>query len=200
MPPAAPVAFAAAPFVAGTGAAAGATALAAGTATIGTAAAAGGASLFTAANIFTAVTALGTVVSTLGQIRAGQAAEQSANYQAAVQTQQAQREKENAKVRAEDYRRAASAAQGTSRAMLGASGISPSTGSPLLVASDFAVEKELNIRRLQNQGKVTSNRLLQSAELTRTSGRNARTASYLSAGSSLLTGAGKTYGYYKGYA
>lgn len=131
---------------------------------------------------------IGTAVSFLGSLRQGEAAQNQADFQADVAGQQAQRETENAKIKASDFARQASRAQATNRAEAGALGKAFS-GSAVDVSEDLEIEKELNIQKLLNQGEVSSTRLLQSAELTRSAGRSAKSASQIKAGSTLISGA-----------
>lgn len=137
----------------------------------------------------------GSAVSALGAIQQGRAAAAQARFQAAVQEQQATREQQLAEQREQDFRRRQSREMASRRAILGASGVEASAGSPLLVSEDFAGETELQALRIRNQGEVTATRLEQQAQLTRMQGRAARTAGFFRAGSSLLSGFGRV-GYY----
>jgi hypothetical protein len=77
--------------------------------------------------------------------------------------------------------------------MLGASGVEPSEGSPLLVSEDFAGETEYQALRIRSGGELAATRLEQSARLSALAGRNARTAGFARGGSLLLQGAGSLY-------
>lgn len=135
-------------------------------------------------------------VGAIGAIQSGQAAKAQGDFQSAVMLQQADRERQDAAARETDFRAQQSRALASRRAALGASGIDPSQGSPLLTDQDFAGETELQALRIRSGGDVAATRLQQSAALQRFAGQNAVTSSYFRAGSSLLGGAGSAFGYY----
>jgi hypothetical protein len=142
-----------------------------------------------------ALMAAGTAVSAFGSIQAGQAAKNQANVQAAIYGQQAERERQVAAANEVDFRRQQAKQMASRRAIMGASGVDPSSGSPLLVSEDFAGEVELQALRIRNGGEVSATRLEQQGTLTRMAGNQAQTSSYFRAGSSLLQGFGQV-GYY----
>ena len=138
-----------------------------------------------------AASAAGTALSVVGSIQQGKAAQQQANYQAAVARQQAERERLIAASNEKDFRRQQSFLMAKRRAAMGASGVEATTGSPLLVSEDFAGETELQALRIRNTGEVGYTRLQQQAGLYELSGANARRAGYFRAGSALLSGIGQ---------
>ncbi len=142
-----------------------------------------------------AMMAAATAVSAVGSIQAGQAAKNQANVQAAIYGQQAERERQVAAANEVDFRRQQAKQMASRRAIMGASGVDPGSGSPLLVSEDFAGEIELQALRIRNGGEVSATRLDQQATLTRAAGNQDQTSSYFRAGSSLLQGFGQT-GYY----
>lgn len=148
----------------------------------------------TLGEIATAAALVGTAVSAVGAVQQGRATQASLDYQAAVDRQRAERERQEAAVAEEDFRRQQSALMAKRRANLGVSGVEATTGSPLLVSEDFAGEIELQALRIRNQGEVGATRLEQQATLNRAQGRAARTAGYTRAGSLLLSGAGTAFG------
>ena len=131
---------------------------------------------------------IGAGLSAVSAISQGQAAKKEAGFRATVAQQQAQREREVSDAEEEDFRRAQTTALAQRRAALGASGIDIGTGSPLLAASDFAAETELQALRIRSGGETRATRLEQNASLLRSSGRNAQRQGFMRAGSSLLTG------------
>jgi len=133
------------------------------------------------------------VIGAVGAIGQGQAANNQAEFQATVMRQQAERDRQQAAADEEDYRRNASRLMASRRASQGAMGVESGTGSPLLVSEDFAGETELQALRIRNGGQVQADRLEQSADLTRRSGRNARTSGFTRAGSLLLSGVGTAF-------
>ena len=138
-------------------------------------------------------TVIGTAVSTVGAIRQGKAASAQSNCQAGILRQQATRERQQAKADEGDFRRRLDRLFAARRAGLGASGVDPSTGSPLLVSEDFAAEVELNALRIRSGGKLRGTRLEQQAGLEQFRGRTAQRAGFFRAGSLLITGAGKSF-------
>ena len=127
-------------------------------------------------------------VTAVSAISQGQAARSQARFQAAVNEQQAARERLISAGEEEDFRRRQSRLFAQRRAALGKSGVEIGTGSPLLVASDFAAEIELQALRIRSGGETRATRLEQQALLTRRAGRSAQRRGFLRAGASLLTG------------
>lgn len=150
----------------------------------------------TTATLALVATAASAGIGAIGAIQSGQAAKSQANFQSTVMQQQADRERQDAAIQADNFRQQQSRALATRRANMGASGIDPSQGSPLMVDADFAGESELQALRIRNGGEVAATRLEQNAALTRSAGANAMTGSYFRAGSTLLTGAANAYGVY----
>lgn len=135
-------------------------------------------------------------VGAVGAIQSGQAAKKQGEFQSAVLQQQADRERQDAAAKENDFRTQQSRLLASRRAAMGASGVDAGTGSPLLVDQDFAGEAELQALRIRNGGDVAATRLEQDASLQRSAGANAATSSYFRAGSLLLGGAGDAFGYY----
>lgn len=153
-----------------------------------------------------------------GAIKQGQAQKAQANYQSQV-------EKNNATIagwQAEDAtKRGAIAEQrqrlqvarlaGTQRAAYGSSGVELSSGSPLDVLGDTAQLGELDALTIRSNAereaygfRAQQSNLTAQSGLTQLAGRDAVQASYISAGSSLLSSAAtagdryQTYKYYRG--
>ena len=152
--------------------------------------------------------AAGTAISAFGAIQQGRAAKAQGQFEAAlleqqadVTEQQAASERTAARQSEEDFRRQQSALMARRRAILGASGVDLSTGSPLLVSLDLARETELQALRIRSGGEIRGTRLEQQAGLqrgeaglARLSGSAGQTAGFLRTGSTLLTGFGTTFG------
>lgn len=146
----------------------------------------------TSAGAFSLAQTLSTVataVGAIGSIQQGRASQASLNYQAAVQRQQAEREKQAATAREADFRRAQSRAAGTRRA--GLTGVVAGEGSPLLATEDFAGEVELSALRIREGGEIRATRLEQAAELSKFQAGAASRAGFFGAGALLARGAGK---------
>jgi len=134
---------------------------------------------------------IATAVAAAGTVYQGQQAKKQADFQAEVQRQQAQREREIAAAQEGDFRRGQGRLMARRRAMMGGSGVEQSTGSPLLVSEDLTGETELQALRIRNGGETSATRLEQQAMLTSMAGNSARTASFFQAGSSLFHGFSK---------
>lgn len=134
------------------------------------------------------------VVGAVGAIAAGQAQQQQMEYQATVQQQQANYERQVAASNEQDYRRKSDRLMASRRAIMGASGVEAGEGSPLLVSQDLTGESELQALKIRNGGAVSAGRLEQQAVLSRFSGEQAKTGSYFRAGGSLLQAGGYSYG------
>ena len=132
-------------------------------------------------------------ISAVGAIQQGQAASAQANLQAQILEQQATSNRQRAAADEADFRARQSRALAQRRAGLGASGIDPAAGSPLLVSEDFAGETELQALRIRTGGEVRATRAEQQATLQRFQGRAAKSAGFLRGGSLLLSGAGKAF-------
>lgn len=138
-----------------------------------------------------ALTLIGAAVSAAGAIAAGQAQADAAEFNADMAQQQAERERQIAERDSDDYRRRNSRLLATSRARRAGSGVT-SQGSPLLVDEATAAEIELGVQDILVGGAASAYGYRQEAALSRARARSARTGGYLSAGATLLTGAGKT--------
>lgn len=138
----------------------------------------------------------GGVLSAAGSIQKGQAAKQAADYNAAVDAQRAAEEKDQAQADTQDYIRKGSDTLEAGRALRGATGVT-GEGSPLMVDEDTVRQVALGAARTLQGGELRANRLKDDATLQKMKGENAVTASYLEAGSSLLTTASKFGGGFK---
>lgn len=139
-------------------------------------------------------TIAGAAFSAIGSIQQGRAAQSQANLQSRILQQQAESDRQKAAAEEDDFRRRQSRDFATRRAALGAAGIDPAAGSPLLVSEDFAGEIELQALRIRAGGEVTATRLEQQAVLQRFKGRAASRAGFIRGGSLLITGVGKAFG------
>ena len=144
--------------------------------------------------IATGATIVGSALQAVGAIQEGQAERSQANLQARILEQQATSDRQQAAADEADFRARQSRLQARRRAGLGASGVDPAAGSPLLVSEDFASEVELNALRIRSGGEVRATRLEQQAGLTRFAGQQAQRSGFLRGGSLLVTGAGKSFG------
>lgn len=132
----------------------------------------------------------GGILGAVGSINKGQATQQAATYNAAVDNQRAAEEQDQAAASTQDYIRKGSDTESSAVAMQGATGVT-GEGSPLMVDENTVRQVALGAARTLQGGDLRANRLKDDATLQRMKGDNAVTASYLDAGSSLLTSVGK---------
>jgi hypothetical protein len=140
-----------------------------------------------------AATVGGGILSGVGSLKKGQAAKEAADYNAAVDMQRAAEEKDAANAATQDYIRKGSDTVETGKALRGVTGVT-GEGSPLMVDESTVREVALGAARTLHGGELRANRLKDDATLQKMKGEAAVTASYLDAGSSLLTTAGKFSG------
>ena len=129
-------------------------------------------------------------ISAVGAIQQGQAARQSADFEAAQLRQNAIREREIAAQEAQDFENDEARRRATLRARVAGSGTTLE-GTPLAVLSDLAGEAEFQRRRILAGGETRAGALETSASVRQLEGRNAQRAGFFKAGGSLLTGASK---------
>jgi len=155
---------------------------------IGTAA---GASAATAAATGFAISATvaATSVAAYSQYKAGKAAERLNNYNAEVAGQQARDAERDSIIMAEAEREAGAKLLATQRAAFGKSGVSGSTGSPLMVMAEQAGQLEMRAMAVRRQGLNASSQLNAQASADRVAGRQAARAGALNATATILAGA-----------
>lgn len=148
----------------------------------------------TAISLADAFAAVGTVVGAVGAISSATAQANQAEFQSDVASQQAAQERTASRQEEEDFRREQSRLFARRRAVMGASGVETSVGSPLLASEDFASETELQARRIRAGGELRATRLGQQASLYGSQASSARAGGFTRAGSLLLSGAGNIWG------
>ena len=136
---------------------------------------------------------IGAAAGAAGGISSAQAQKKQADFQANVSRQQAESERLVAAEQERDYRKAQSARLAQIRASMGASGTDTSTGTPLLALADFEGETERNALRIRSGGEIRSSRLDELGGFYSSAGRNAQSAGYARAGSSLLSGVASSF-------
>lgn len=147
----------------------------------------------------------GVGVKAFGQMQAGKAAyaeaqseRQMAAYNAAIQEREARAIEQKTIFEQQRQAEAAARTQSTLRARLAASGALMGVGTPLLIQEEQAAESELEMALIGYTGMVEAERARSQAEIDRLSGeyamqrgRAGRTAGYIGAGTTLLTGFSK---------
>lgn len=142
-----------------------------------------------------------------GQIFAGQTAYEEgkaqakiAEYNAQVQDREAQAIEQRTQIQQRREAQAAERQMGSLRAKLGASGAVTTAGTPLLLQTTQASESELQNLMIGFEGATEASRARGVAsqyrmegQMAKARGKSARTAGYLGAGTTLLTGFGNAY-------
>lgn len=136
--------------------------------------------------------AAGTALSVFGAMQSGSAAKKAAEYNAAVNRQNAELAQIEARDAARIVDRQNYLLQGSIRAAAGASG-GKQQGSVLDVIADAAAQGELEKQMILYRGQLKARGFRNTAELDEMGGDAAKTGSYLRAGSELLSGAINTY-------
>ncbi len=150
-------------------------------------------------------TVAATAVSAYGAIQQGQAAQNQADYQAAVDRnnqQVAEWQAADALDRGAEaerqHRTRVQQVLGSQRAAMASNGLDLSSGSPLDILSDTAMFGELDALTIRSNAereayghRVRSQDFAASAQLAQMRGSSAATAGMVGAGSTLLTGTGK---------
>jgi len=169
----------------------------------GAAVATGVAALGTTAGATLAATAVSGAVTAYGAVQQGQAQKKQARYQAGVERNnatiagwQAQDATQRGQIEEQRQRLATARLRSSQRAGMAANGIEIDSGSPLDVLMDTAQLGELDALTIRSNAereaygfRSQSGNLMAQAGLTTMAGRNAATAGYIGAGSTLLSSA-----------
>lgn len=160
-----------------------------------------------------AASAMAAGVSAYGSVQQGKAQEKQADYQAAVGRNNAiiaERQATDAEERGAaaelSQRRQTAALAGKQRAGMAANGLDLSSGSPLDILGDTAQFGELDALTVRSNAareawgfRNQRDQFTSDAGATKIAGRNAKSASYIGAGSSLLSSAGTVAGNWSTY-
>lgn len=134
-----------------------------------------------------------TALSAVGSYMQGQQASAMADYNAKVQSDNAALQARIGLAQEGQQREKNAALMSDQLAQEGASGFATSTGTPLLVAQASARNLELDALNIRMQSQMRESQYRQGAAISSSEASNYNTASYLSAGTSLLRGAGDAY-------
>lgn len=168
------------------------------------------------AGISLAMTAVGTYTAVQGNISQGKQASAAAAYNKQLAENDAIRAEQQATdaikrgaTEEDRFRDQSSLLQGEQVSALASSGFTLDSGSPLQIMADTAEAIELDAQTIRYNAQMeamgyenNAQASLSSAEMFRVQGNNASTNSYISAGTSLLSGlgqAGMQYGQMKQY-
>ncbi|MBU4682393.1 hypothetical protein KC222_10235 [Cedecea davisae] len=128
-----------------------------------------------------------------GALASGQQQKKMADYQASQAEADAQAAQAQARVEADRIRKAGRAQAAQANASLAASGVETGEGTALRITSGIAGDAEQDAYQTILNGYNQGSRLNAQAQADRFSGRNAATAGYINAGSSLLSSGGTAY-------
>lgn len=140
----------------------------------------------------TIIGVVSTAVSVAGSIMAGQQQAAMADAQAKAYEQQAQADAQASAYEAQRERKKQELMQANARAQVGASGVSLA-GSPTETLAANAREGELDLASIRYGSQLRQNNLRTQADISRFSGRQARAAGYINAGSGFISGLSNLY-------
>lgn len=133
------------------------------------------------------IAAIAASVSAAATLASGAMSFMQARSQAKVMEQQANFERAQAQIDADEFRRRQRRLLGTARATRGATGVDLLSGSPLQVDDATIDQIVFETERVRQGGDIRAMRMEQQAGFTRASGASALAGSVLSAGSTFLT-------------
>ena len=134
----------------------------------------------------------GTLVSTVGAMQEAGAKSSAAKYNAQVAEMQAKSIEASGKLEADKIKRQKGKMMGRQKALYAKAGVLSFLGSPLEVVADTAAQYELDIATSQYNVKVGAQRYRSEAQQSRQMAGQYKRAGYVGAGSTLLTGLGKS--------
>lgn len=144
------------------------------------------------------VAAIGaSVLAAGGAVYSGQQQKKMSNYQAAQAEADAEAAQAAARVEADRIRKAGRAQAAQANAALAASGVDTGEGTALRIQSGIVGDAEQDAYQTILNGVNQGARLNSQAQADRISGKNASTAGYINAGSSLLSAGGTAYNGWK---
>ncbi len=129
-------------------------------------------------------------VGALGAVQEARASAAASEFNAKVADNNAIIAEQNAAAEERRHRRAADREAAGMRARIGAAGVTLE-GSPLELLEDQALEAELDALNIRYGGRLQATNYRSQAQLDRSRARSARTQGFISAGTSLLEGAGR---------
>lgn len=147
--------------------------------------------IFAAAGLGGILQGIGIAASAVGSIAGGISANNVANYNAKVAENNATAERQRAAYEADMTRDRVRQTIGAQRAAAAGSGLVGSQGTPVTVLGDTAKQGELDVLARLYSGNASATAYQNDAARMRAEGRAQRTAGFMNAGTSLLSGFGK---------
>lgn len=142
------------------------------------------------------IQAAGAIFSAVSAISQGNAAKAAGDYNAQIAEQNAAIARQQAEAQARQQDRENYLRLGAIKAAQGHAGGEAGAGSVLDVLGDVAAQGELEKQDILYRGELAARGYMNTAALDRYSGAQAQSASYLKAGSELLSGGAKAYDSY----
>jgi len=139
---------------------------------------------------------IGSAVSAYGAYSQSQAQAAAARYNAKLAENQSINAQNQAQVEIERRRDLYRRQKGAQLAAMGGSGIELGEGSPLLLETDSAEQAALDLARVKYEGDIKSTSYQSEVNIQKFAARSATRQGYISAGASLLSGAGSAAGMY----
>ena len=133
---------------------------------------------------------IGAGVSAYGQAQQGKTANAIAQRNAQIQNRNATIAQQNAEFNAKLQEREARRRRSSQVARLGASGIEVFEGTNLIAMAEQEFTDDMNAQLIRRGGAIEAGNLQQTAAITSAQGTASRSAGFVGAGTSLLTGAG----------
>lgn len=144
------------------------------------------------------VGAIGAIISAYATFASMQAQAGAQSYAAKVARNNALQARQAAQIAAENAHEKNQRILGAQRARLGASGVMPSEGSPLIVQMDSAEQAALEEARIRYGGQVMAQGYESERALKSYQARISRRGAVVGAGATLLGGVGRSYAAYRG--
>lgn len=139
------------------------------------------------------ISAIASLASARGQEQAGQAQQQASEYNARILEDDSKAVQQKAKYDEEIHRERVRQLLSQQRAAISRAGVTIE-GTPLLATLDTIEKGEMDALAIRHGGQVEAKRKLSQASVSRFEGQQARQASRIGAGTTLLTGLGRTIG------
>ena len=132
-----------------------------------------------------------TAMSAMSSIKEGQAASSEAKYQSTIADQNATRAREQTNADLETQDKDRRLRRGASVASAGASGVGVDSFGDVMASS--AMQEQLDMLTIKSNGLLAERGFEADASLAKARGANAKSASYLSAATSIIGGASNLY-------
>ena len=135
----------------------------------------------------------GTALSAYGQLQAGSAEDETAKYNQQVKEREAQAEVQRGRVESRRQAEDAARTMASLKSGLSASGVVTTEGTPLQLIAEQTRQSELDNQMIGYNAQTGAGRKIEEGKQIRFAGKQAKRASRIGAGSTLLTGFSKSF-------